>query len=62
MFAKAYLDEKPTALREEIKEALTANICRCTGYMKIIEAVDAVARENEARPGAARPEGEAVCG
>jgi carbon-monoxide dehydrogenase small subunit len=60
MFAKSYLDEKPTASREEIKEALSANICRCTGYMKIIEAVDAVARENEARAGAARSEGDSA--
>ena len=58
MFAKSYLDENPTASRAEIKEALSANICRCTGYMKIIEAVDAVARENEAQARAARPEGE----
>jgi aerobic carbon-monoxide dehydrogenase small subunit len=61
MFAKAYLDEEPTASREQIKEALTANICRCTGYMKIIEAIDAVARENEASGGRG-PAGEAVHG
>ena len=30
---------------EEIREALSANICRCTGYVKIIDAIKAVANE-----------------
>ena len=37
--AKALLDEKPNADEEEIKEALSGNLCRCTGYKKIIQAV-----------------------
>ena len=37
--AKALLDEKPNANEEEIKEALSGNLCRCTGYKKIIQAV-----------------------
>lgn len=44
MFAKAFLDENPHPAREEIQAALTANVCRCTGYVKIIDAVEAVAR------------------
>jgi carbon-monoxide dehydrogenase small subunit len=44
MFTKAFLDENPSPSREEITEALSSNICRCTGYMKIVEAVEAVAR------------------
>ncbi len=44
MFAKAFLDENPTPSREQIREALTANICRCTGYVKILDAVEAVVR------------------
>lgn len=44
MFAKAFLDENPTPSREQISEALTANICRCTGYVKILDAVEAVVR------------------
>lgn len=39
MSAKALLDKNPDPADEEIKEALSHNICRCTGYVKIIEAV-----------------------
>lgn len=39
MTSKALLDEKPNPTREEVKEALGGNLCRCTGYVKIIEAV-----------------------
>jgi carbon-monoxide dehydrogenase small subunit len=37
--AKALLDENPDPTEEEVKEALHGNICRCTGYVKIVEAV-----------------------
>lgn len=37
--AKALLDKKPNASEEEIKVALSGNLCRCTGYKKIIQAV-----------------------
>lgn len=39
MSAKALLDENPKASEEEIREGLEGNICRCTGYTKIVEAV-----------------------
>ena len=39
--AKALLDTDPQANEEEIRRALMGNICRCTGYKKIIEAVSA---------------------
>jgi aerobic-type carbon monoxide dehydrogenase small subunit (CoxS/CutS family) len=43
MSAKALLLENPSPTREQIVDALRGNICRCTGYKKIIEAVEAVA-------------------
>jgi len=42
MMAKALLDENPQPTEEEIRFALAGNICRCTGYTKIIEAIRAV--------------------
>ncbi|MBC7259342.1 MAG: (2Fe-2S)-binding protein [Chloroflexi bacterium] len=45
MAAKALLDENPKPTREEVKEALSGNLCRCTGYVKIVEAVLAAAGE-----------------
>ena len=41
--AKALLMENPNPSLEEIKEAITGNLCRCTGYKKIVEAIQAVA-------------------
>jgi len=37
--AKALLDEQPDPSREEIEEALAGNLCRCTGYLRIVDAV-----------------------
>jgi len=39
MSAKALLDENPNPKEEEVKQALRGNLCRCTGYVKIIEAI-----------------------
>ena len=44
MTATALLEENPRPSRAEIIEALKGNLCRCTGYKKIIEAVEAVAK------------------
>jgi carbon-monoxide dehydrogenase small subunit len=43
MAAKALLDENPKPTEEQVKEYLCGNLCRCTGYTKIIEAVLAAA-------------------
>jgi carbon-monoxide dehydrogenase small subunit len=37
--AKALLDTNPEPSRGEIKEAMAGNLCRCTGYVRIVEAV-----------------------
>ncbi len=42
--AKALLDANPTPTRQEIKEALAGNLCRCTGYASILDAVEEAAR------------------
>jgi aerobic-type carbon monoxide dehydrogenase small subunit (CoxS/CutS family) len=42
MSAKALLDENPKPTKEQIKEGIDGNICRCTGYNSIIRAVAAV--------------------
>jgi carbon-monoxide dehydrogenase small subunit len=38
--AKALLDGTPTPTRDQIREALSGNLCRCTGYQQIFEAVE----------------------
>jgi aerobic-type carbon monoxide dehydrogenase small subunit (CoxS/CutS family) len=43
MSAQALLDANPRPTEEEIRKALQGNICRCTGYVNIVEAVKAVA-------------------
>ena len=44
MSAKALLDSNPQPSTREIKEYLAGNLCRCTGYLQILEAVDAAAK------------------
>jgi aerobic-type carbon monoxide dehydrogenase small subunit (CoxS/CutS family) len=44
MTAKALLDREPAPSRERIKEALSGNLCRCTGYQQIWESIEDAAR------------------
>jgi len=54
MSAKALLDENPNPTEEEIRHALAGNMCRCTGYVQILDAVKAGARAITAK-GEVRP-------
>jgi carbon-monoxide dehydrogenase small subunit len=44
MTAKALLEKDPNPSRETIKEAISGNLCRCTGYQQIFEAIEEAAR------------------
>jgi aerobic-type carbon monoxide dehydrogenase small subunit (CoxS/CutS family) len=45
MTAKALLDAEPAPSRERIKDAISGNLCRCTGYQQIFEAIEEAARQ-----------------
>ena len=45
MSAKALLDENPDATREEIRRAISGNLCRCTGYEQLTDAIYQAAEE-----------------
>jgi len=44
MTAKALLEREPDPSRERIREAISGNLCRCTGYQQIVESIDEAAR------------------
>ena len=54
MSSKALLDENPNPTEDEIRHALAGNMCRCTGYVQIVDAVRAAAQamitKGEMRP------------
>lgn len=43
--AKAFLEKSPDPSREEVKKALSGNLCRCTGYAGIVDAILSAARD-----------------
>jgi aerobic-type carbon monoxide dehydrogenase small subunit (CoxS/CutS family) len=49
--AKALLDHHPNPTRDEIRDALSGNLCRCTGYQQIFEAVEAAIAKAPAKAG-----------
>ena len=53
MTAADYLEDEPDPDREEIREALEGNICRCTGYQNIVNAVESAAEKMHAEDAAA---------
>ena len=60
MTAKALLDRTPHPTRDEIREALSGNLCRCTGYQQIVEAVEAATANERVRESEGRsPSGKA---
>ena len=45
MTAKALLDAEPAPSRERIREAISGNLCRCTGYQQIVDSIESAAAE-----------------
>jgi carbon-monoxide dehydrogenase small subunit len=45
MMAKGYLARNPNPTEDEVREALVGNLCRCTGYIRIVESVLEAAKE-----------------
>ncbi|WP_248960855.1 (2Fe-2S)-binding protein [Sphaerisporangium perillae] len=59
MLAEGFLAERPEATREEIRELVSSNLCRCTGYQPIVDAVEDCARRRQA---SRREHDRAACG
>jgi carbon-monoxide dehydrogenase small subunit len=50
MTAKALLEKNPSPTEEEIRQGISGNLCRCTGYVKIVEAIQYAAEKLRAQP------------
>jgi carbon-monoxide dehydrogenase small subunit len=53
--AEAFLARQPNPTRVEIREAISGNLCRCTGYQQIVDAIEATAARRQARAEGGRP-------
>jgi carbon-monoxide dehydrogenase small subunit len=48
--AQALLNKNPSPTRAEIREGISGNLCRCTGYENIVEAIEVTAKELQKAP------------
>ncbi len=60
MAAKSFLAENPDPSREEIREGMDGNLCRCTGYQNIVNAVQRAASSSDAAAAPAEPAAEVL--
>ncbi|MFE3175182.1 (2Fe-2S)-binding protein [Amycolatopsis sp. NPDC059090] len=51
MLAEGFLAQEPSPTREAIREAVSSNLCRCTGYQTIVDAIEATAAQRSAESG-----------
>ena len=49
MSAKALLDENPNPGPDEIRQAISGNLCRCTGYVQIVESIERAAQKEQVK-------------
>jgi len=49
MSAKSLLDHNPAPTREEIRKSIAGNLCRCTGYVQIVESIEKAAEMIEGK-------------
>jgi aerobic carbon-monoxide dehydrogenase small subunit len=54
--AKALLDRNPNPTDQQIRESIAGNLCRCTGYTKIVQAIKTAAADTSGRLGPVRPD------
>jgi carbon-monoxide dehydrogenase small subunit len=62
--ARALLEENPAPTEDEVRHAISGNLCRCTGYHFIVDSILDAARElrGEPAPATAEAEGDALVG
>ncbi|MER5886221.1 (2Fe-2S)-binding protein [Streptomyces sp. NPDC001941] len=61
MLAEGFLARRPSADKDEIRDAVSANLCRCTGYQSVVEAIDACAGARRAAAVHHESEGAQTC-
>ncbi|GAB3348953.1 (2Fe-2S)-binding protein [Amycolatopsis echigonensis] len=51
MLAEGFLAQEPSPTREQIRETVSSNLCRCTGYQTIVDAIEATAAQRSTESG-----------